>query len=204
MGKPGDLNWKDYVGPAERWDTQAAHQFTLLVKHGLRGRHRLCDVGCGSLRAGRLFIPYLDLQCYYGIEPEGWLLEEGIKHHVGYSQVAIREPRFITSRRDFPLQEFRVKFDYVLAQSIFTHATQDQVKLCLCNAAECLAPGGQILATWQKGPKDSERGEWRYPGCVSYTTDFMHAAGKAAGLKLVTEHHGALGLRGLWGTWRRS
>lgn len=203
MGKPGDRTWKDYVGPAAWWDKQAAHQFTLLVKQGLRGHHRLCDVGCGSLRAGRLFIPYLDRDRYYGIEPEHWLLEDGIRLHVGEDLVAQRQPRFITGRRDFPLQAFSVEFDFVLAQSIFTHAASKQIKICLRNAADCLAPDGQILANWQLGPIDSNLEEWCYPGCVDYTPNFMRAAGKAAGLKLVTIRHEALGLPSLWGIWRK-
>lgn len=201
MGKPGDRTWKDYVGPADRWDKQAAHQFTLLVKQGLRGRHRLCDVGCGSLRAGRLFIPYLDRDCYFGIEPEGWLLTEGLDLHVGAQLMANRRPHFLVGR-DFPLQDFGVEFDYVLAQSIFTHASQDQIRDCLRNAAECLAPDGQILANWAKG-KDFTGEGWQYPHSVFYTTDFMRAAGKAAGLKLVTTCHDTLGLKCLWGIWRK-
>jgi hypothetical protein len=160
-------------------------------------------VGCGSLRAGRLFIPYLDRGCYFGIEPERWLLLDGISLHVGAGLRIRREPRFITGRRDFPLQEFGVQFDYVLAQSIFTHAAPEQVKQCLRNAAESVAPDGQILANWQEGPKDSELREWRYPGCVNYTTDFMHTTGKACGLKLVTTQHEALGLPGRWGIWKQ-
>ena len=203
MGKPGDHNWKDFVGLASRWDMQAAHQFTLLVKQGLRGHHKLCDVGCGSLRGGRLFIPYLGGGCYFGVEPEAWLLGEGLLHHVGAQLLAQRSPMFITDRWDFPLQEFGTQFDYVLAQSIFTHAAPEQVKQCLRNAAECLAPDGQILANWQEGPTDSEVEEWQYPHCISYTHSFMREAGKEAGLKLVTEFHEALGLRGLWGIWRK-
>lgn len=201
MGKPGDRNWKDFVGPASRWDVQAAHQFTLLVKHGLRGHHRLCDVGCGSLRAGRLFIPYLDLGCYYGIEPEDWLVREGLARFVGDMR-DYRIPQFITERRDFPLQDFGVQFDYVLAQSIFSHADPNQVKLCLRNAAKCLAPGGQILANWAEG-KDFTGEGWQYPRSVFYSTSFMHTTGKACGLKLVTTQHETLDLKGQWGIWRK-
>ena len=57
---PSDsLDYREYVGTSERYDIGGAIQFNLLTTLGLREHHRLLDVGCGSLRAGRLFIPYL-------------------------------------------------------------------------------------------------------------------------------------------------
>lgn len=198
----GDRNWKEFVGPAERWDSQAALQFITLVELGLRGRHKLCDVGCGSLRAGRLFIPYLDYGCYHGIEPEAWLLQAGIDSHLGASMGALRAPWFIVNRTDFPVQDFGVRFDFVLAQSVLTHADPDQVRLFLKNSAESLAPGGRIVANWVPGPDSRKRG-WQYPGCVTYSTTFMRLAGEAVGLKLRQHRNKALGLTGLWGVWEK-
>lgn len=197
----GDRNWREFVGPSERWDSQAATQFTYLVQHGLRENHRLCDVGCGSLRAGRLFIPYLAEDCYYGIEPEEWLLDEGLWRHVGSTLQMLRRPRFITGRRDFPLQEFGVRFNFILAQSVLTHTDQEQVRTFLGNAAACLAEGGEILATWQEGTTDFTGKGWQYPHCVDYTHTFMRLAGKEYGLKFRREVTEVLGLKGTWGVW---
>ena len=55
----GSLDYREYVGTSETYDIGGAIQFNLLTTLGLREHHRLLDVGCGSLRAGRLFIPYL-------------------------------------------------------------------------------------------------------------------------------------------------
>jgi SAM-dependent methyltransferase len=193
------------VGPAARWDTQAAFQFISLVSLGMRGHHRLCDVGCGSLRAGRLFIPYLGPGCYYGIEPETWLLDEGRELHVGRDLEAQRSPQFIAGRRDFPVAAFGVYFDYVLAQSILTHADQEQVQEFLGNAAQALAPGGCIVANWQESLSgcDFEGRGWQYPSCVPYTEAFMRRAGEEAGLKLWRHRVAAADLICSWGVWKK-
>ena len=40
----------------ERWLALGQMQFDYLVKHGLRPEMRMLEIGCGNLRAGRLFI----------------------------------------------------------------------------------------------------------------------------------------------------
>jgi hypothetical protein len=201
-------DYKAFVGPVDRWDRQAALQFTVLVKLGLRGHHHLLDMGCGALRAGRLFIPYLDACCYFGIEPEEWLLCSGIRHGLGGTPkhshlLELKEPTFITGRRDFPAQEFGVTFHYAMAQSIFTHASPAQVRQCLHNVAGVLAPGGTFAATYQQGTPDNKRSEWTYPGCVNYTPQFMAAAGHDAGLAYREELHEVLGLRSRWAMYTK-
>ena len=81
--KPGDFHYKAYVGAPAQYDFMGATQFRLLCTLGLRVNHCLLDFGCGSLRAGRLFINYLDEQKYYGIEPNKWLIEDAINNQVG-------------------------------------------------------------------------------------------------------------------------
>ena len=67
--KAGDDHYRAFVGPAWRYDLLAALQFQAMTSLGLREYHSLLDVGCGSLRAGRLFIPYLLPGRHFGIEP---------------------------------------------------------------------------------------------------------------------------------------
>src|SRR5438128_572554 len=50
-------------------DLAAAFQFNLLTRLGLREEDYLLDIGCGALRAGRLFITYLLPGRYFGVEP---------------------------------------------------------------------------------------------------------------------------------------
>jgi len=68
--KPGDPHYRAFVGPPQDYDLIAAMTFGLLTSLGLRQHRSLLDVGCGSLRIGRLLIPYLNEAKYTAIEPE--------------------------------------------------------------------------------------------------------------------------------------
>lgn len=60
-------DYRSYVGPADQYDLIGAAQFALLYALGLREHHRLLDVGCGSLRAGRMLISYQNPGGYTGV-----------------------------------------------------------------------------------------------------------------------------------------
>jgi len=92
--KPGDPQYRAYVGPPEDYDLVAAMAFNLLTTLGLRQHHSLLDIGCGSLRIGRLLIPYLNRGNYFGVEPNKWLVDEGISRELGETLVQIKRPTF--------------------------------------------------------------------------------------------------------------
>ena len=62
----GDEHYRAYVGPPADYDLVSAMVFNLLTSMGLRQHHRVLDIGCGSLRVGRLLIPYLNPKNYFG------------------------------------------------------------------------------------------------------------------------------------------
>jgi hypothetical protein len=90
----------------------AAMTFNLLTTLGLRQHHSLLDVGCGSLRIGRLLIPYLNQGKYFGVEPNEWLVKEGIKRELGEALLQIKRPTFFFSRftRDSQPGESLIRF----------------------------------------------------------------------------------------------
>jgi cyclopropane fatty-acyl-phospholipid synthase-like methyltransferase len=177
----GSHHYRAFVGPPEKYDLVAANQFNLLTVLGLREHHRLLDIGCGSLRGGRLFIPYLLPERYFGIEPEEWLVKEGIKNNVGRDLAKIKKPRF-SADKDFTLTAFGVNFDFILAQSIFSHSSQNQIRRCLSEVKKVLLPDGIFAATFVKGDSDYVGDGWVYPGCVNYTEEKMHSLCKEADL----------------------
>jgi len=122
---PGDAHYRAYVGPPEDYDLIAATTFNLLTTIGLRQHHTLLDVGCGSLRVGRLLIPYLNRSNYAGIEPNAWLIEEGITREIGRDMVEIKRPRFLTADSPEILRTAGSSFDFAVAQSIFSHCGPD-------------------------------------------------------------------------------
>jgi len=161
-------NYRAFVGPSNNYDVTSAVQFNLLTQIGLRENHFLLDIGCGSLRAGRLFIPYLQDGRYFGIEPEKWLIEEGIKNEIGKDLLDIKHPVF-SNNNDYNLSIFNKKFDYILAQSIFSHAPETSIRKCLFEAEKVMKPTSIFAVTFFKGDKDYTGDKWVYPGSVNYT-----------------------------------
>jgi SAM-dependent methyltransferase len=170
--RPGDPHPRAYVGPPQDYDLIAGIQFALLLAAGLRETHRVVDVGCGSLRAGRLLIPYLRPGHYFGLEPNRWLIEQGIKRELGRDLVRIKRPRFDYAD-DFSLSAFGTTFDYAMAHSIFSHAYADFTGQGLKEIAKGLADSGLLLATYIDGDTTTPGSGWLYPGCVTYTWDDM-------------------------------
>lgn len=148
------------------WDFDAATQFALLFFLGLRQDHYLLDIGCGSLRAGRLFIPYLLPGHYHGIEPHQWTIDVALAEELGADLLRIRRP-VLSNDAGFNLSAFGRRFDFLLAHSIFTHTTQAQVRKCLTEAAGVLEPEGIFATTYAEGP-DYTGGEWAWPNCITY------------------------------------
>jgi SAM-dependent methyltransferase len=180
-GRSGDRTYRAWVGPPQNYDLVAAMQFNLLCSLGLREYHYLLDVGCGSLRGGRLFIPYLLPGRYFGTEPEQWLIDEGLDRELGRDIVRVKRPTF-SNNADFQLSAFGRSFDYILAQSIFSHAPHDDIRTCLSEARRVLVPGGVFAATFWEGRKDYDGKEWVYPGTVPYQLESMVRTANGAGL----------------------
>ena len=166
--KPGDPQYRAYVGPPEDYDLIAAMAFNLLTTLGLRQHHSLLDVGCGSLRIGRLLIPYLNRGKYFGVEPNEWLVDEGIKRELGETLVQIKRPTFFFSDSPDTIAQANVAFDFALAQSIFSHCGLDLIKGWLSAVSRSLAGDGALVATFLIGSEDSVQTGWIYPECVNY------------------------------------
>lgn len=171
---PGSTDhYSAFVGPPDQYDFMGASQFRLLCTLGLRENHRLLDFGCGSLRAGRLFIPYLAKNRYFGVDPNKWLIDEAIKNEIGESLVEIKRCAF-DYNDNFDCSVFGVNFDFIVAQSIFSHAGRSQIKRSFDGFYRNLNEEGIVAATFVI-PKDKEienlGDEWVYPGCVFYSEE---------------------------------
>jgi hypothetical protein len=164
--------YRSHVGPPQRYDLIGAMQFNLLTFLGLRETHYLLDIGCGSLRAGRLFIPYLLPGRYYGMEPAQWLIDDGIKNELGQDIVRIKQPVF-SNDNNFTLTCFGRSFDFLLAQSIFSHAAQHHIRRCLEQAAQVMTPTSIFAATIFKGNTDYTGTEWREADALTYRLETM-------------------------------
>jgi len=124
------------------------------------------------LRTGRLLIPYLMPGHYYGIEPQAWLIEEGIKYECGKDLIRIKSPVF-SNDSNFTCTQFNRHFDYIYAHSVFTHASQHQIKRCLSEAKASMKPGSLFVATFAEGKDNYTGSNWTYPNYAMYTREWM-------------------------------
>ena len=179
--------YKAYVGPADEYDLLGATQFHLLCTLGLRSDHRLLDVGCGSLRAGRFFIAYLEAERYFALEPNKWLVDKGVEEQVGHDLVNLKRPTFY-DRDDFCLPNDAPLFDFILAQSIFSHTGPDLSIKLMHLITDSLRPDGLAAVTFYEcawPARSCEQPGWIYPYCVAYTPATIRRMASDAGLRSV-------------------
>lgn len=124
------IGHRDYVGG--HWEEIGQLQFDFLVAQGVKPEHTLLDIACGSLRGGVHFINYLFPGNYLGLDKEQELINRGIEHELGKKQEAEKKPEFVISDC-FEFGKFSKIPDYAIAQSLFTHLTEEDIRLCLKN-----------------------------------------------------------------------
>ncbi|GIG88591.1 class I SAM-dependent methyltransferase [Plantactinospora endophytica] len=134
------------------WDELGELQFEFLRQQGLKPDNRFLDVGCGSLRAGRLIAAHLDPGNYYGIDINHSLLTTGYDHELDDAGRA-RLPRTNLRATDRFDADFGVPFDMAIAQSVFTHISLNWLRLCLYRVAKVMPPGGRFYVTFFEQPE---------------------------------------------------
>ncbi|MCP4696981.1 MAG: class I SAM-dependent methyltransferase [Gammaproteobacteria bacterium] len=182
--KAGDHHYMAYVGPPAQYDVMGATQFRLLCTLGLRANHYVLDFGCGSLRAGRLFITYLDEGRYFGIEPNEWLIKDAIDNQVGNDLIRLKKPQF-DHNSDFATDVFSQQFDFIIAQSVFSHAGSDIIRIALRRFKDSLKLDGIIAVNFREGNSDFNGNGWVYPACVDYLPSTIKQFAKDADLFFV-------------------
>ena len=178
--RPGDDHYRAYVGPPRDYDLVSAMVFNLLTCLGLRQDQKVIDIGCGSLRIGRLLIPYLNAGNYVGVEPNQWLVEDGILNEIGEDQIRLKRPE-LSFRAD--LEEFKepLEADFAFAQSIFSHCGLDLFKEWLLQAKRHLKEDGALLGTFLIDEKDFDGEGWVYPACVNFRVETISQLAKQCG-----------------------
>jgi SAM-dependent methyltransferase len=132
-----------------RWDELGRLQFEFLKAQGLKPAHVLLDIACGSLRGGRLFIPYLEPGHYLGMDKSRDLIDAGCVKEIAADVLAARKPEFVVSER-FEFERFSRKPDFCLAQSLFSHLDRADMELCFNNLTAFVRPGCRFYATFNE------------------------------------------------------
>jgi SAM-dependent methyltransferase len=132
-----------------RWLALGQMQFDYLLEHGLKPDHRMLEIGCGNLRAGRLFIDYLDAGNYYGLDISPDILVAAQETLVSYN---LREKLpHLTPVRDLRFAFLPdACFDVVHAHSVFSHSPLHVIEECFAHVGRILAPTGFFDFTFDR------------------------------------------------------
>jgi len=135
-----------------RWDEIGSLQFEFMVKRGLKPDSVFLDLGCGSLRGGVHFIDYLDKGKYHATEKEVLLIRAAHEVEIPRYNLQSKEPK-IYQIDNFNLSKIDkdVMFDFVLAQSVFTHILPEGIRRCLKLTGRRMKDGGEFYATFREG-----------------------------------------------------
>ena len=148
------------------WEKIGRLQFEFLINKGLQPQHKMLDIGCGTLRGGRHFIKYLNTGNYYGIDisPKAIAYAKQLVQQEGLSE---KNPHLLISeKKDLKFREFSgITFDYILAQSVFTHLKPEHIKECFENIDHIMHENSAFYFTYFKGEEYRQTGlkNFRYP-----------------------------------------
>ncbi|MGH3196682.1 MAG: class I SAM-dependent methyltransferase [Streptosporangiaceae bacterium] len=133
----------------DSWLKIGQMQFDYLVSHGLKPGMRMLEVGCGNLRAGRLFIDHLDAGDYYGIDisPDILLAAQRTLAEAGLQD---KLPH-LTLVQDLTLEFLPAgHFDVVHAHSVFSHSPIEVIEECLAHVGRIMKPDGVFDFTFDR------------------------------------------------------
>jgi SAM-dependent methyltransferase len=134
-------------GPPWTFERLGRHGLEVLLREGLTPQSRVLDVGCGALRLGYWLMRLLEPGRYFGIEPNEEMLNVGL-HELVEPEVVERADAHFSPNSDFDFSVFGESFDYVVARSIWTHASRTQISAMLASFAATAAPEGVFLASY--------------------------------------------------------
>ncbi|HJM13479.1 MAG TPA: class I SAM-dependent methyltransferase [Candidatus Thalassarchaeaceae archaeon] len=180
-------------GGYEDFHEAGENQLEILLHFGMERSSKVLDVGCGCLRGGRWVIPYLDANCYFGIEPNESMVDAGRRIVVGEQTLMEKSPTLDTNS-DFDFGVFETDFDFVIARSVWTHASKNHIETMLDQFVHHSKPSAIFLTSMLK-PRipffDDYRGEdWvgrshdsDLPGIARHSIRWINKVCKKRGLK---------------------
>jgi len=173
------------------WEETGAYQLDFLKSQKMEPFHYLLDIGCSALRGGIHFIKYLDESHYYGFDKEEELIGFAKSKITRKYHLSPKDPH-LYAVKDFDLDFLKIKFDYIFAQSVFSHSTPDGIRLCLDRIRPLLFSKGRFYATYHEGRSFmlGESHTWREIGDerirVEYPFSYFEGFAREFGLKVIS------------------
>ena len=123
-------------------------QFDYMLKYGLQKHHNLFEIGFGCLRFGIHAIKYLDINNYYGIEPDKESFLAASKYEIPINLLENKNPN-IFNISVFDVQEMskyiKNKMDYIFAFSILNHLTEEGRRIFFNNISDYIKKDGCLI-----------------------------------------------------------
>lgn len=174
-------------GPVEHFESIGRYTLESLEQCGMTPESRVLDVGCGALRLGYWLVRYLDPDRYCGLEPTKRYVEIGLKYAVGPELEAQKRPRF-DYNGDFDFSPFGVKFDFMVARSIFSHASPNMIGKAMESFRDNSSDKAVMLASYNRLKRAEsgdvvdvlQRGEWSWR---KYSPGFLQNMARERGIK---------------------
>ena len=131
------------------WLSVGQLQFDYLARHGLRPGMRMLEIGCGNLRAGRLFIDLLYPGDYYGLDISPDILLAA-QRTVAAEGLQGKLPH-LTLVDDLTMKFLPARyFDVVHAHSVFSHSPAEVIEECLAHVGRLMKPSGFFDFTFDR------------------------------------------------------
>lgn len=132
------------------WEEMGRLQLEFLLSQGLHPGNTLLDVGCGALRGGIRFVEFLEKGHYAGLDINESLISAGYRE-LELAGLADKQPRLLVDS-EFKASRFGMRFDFAIAQSVFSHLPVNHICECLLNVAQVLEPHGRFFTTFFEAP----------------------------------------------------
>ena len=148
------------------WEQMGRQQFDFLVSEGLQPQHTMLDVGCGTLRGGQHFIGYLNPGHYSGfdISPGAIKKARALVEREGLGE---KKPDLrVNEAKNLRFSDYQARtFDFILAQSVFSHLMEDHIEEAFQHVSNIMHPGSRFFFTFHIGEHYERRSntDFQYP-----------------------------------------
>lgn len=129
-----------------RFEKTGRDEIEALIRHGLNPWDQFLDIGCGAFCGGYWVIHLLNEGCYHGIEPNVPMFEGGLSHILDPGLIELKKPVF-DHNDQYDFSVFNTTFDFMFAQSIWTHAGKKDIEKMLDGFVEYGSERARFLVT---------------------------------------------------------